>query len=79
MRAHNPIVTSISSTVFEQMTVECPYTLQWLPVSPSKLPLPMLAPGPHVIRDSLNPPESGTQNDNSIISAVFAGLTSVTD
>ena len=32
-----------------------------LPVSPSKLPLPMLASGPHLIRGSLGPPESGTQ------------------
>jgi len=32
-----------------------------LPVSPSKLPLPMLASGPHVIRGSLGPPESGTK------------------
>jgi len=31
------------------------------PVSPSKLPLPMLASGPHVICGSLGPPESGTQ------------------
>ena len=32
-----------------------------LPVSPSKLPLPMLASGLHVVRGSLGPPESGTQ------------------
>jgi len=32
-----------------------------VPVSPSKLRLPMLASGPHVIRGSLSPPESGTQ------------------
>jgi len=32
-----------------------------LPVCPSKLSLPMLASGPHVIRSSLGPPESGTQ------------------
>jgi len=32
-----------------------------LPVSPSKLPLPMLASGPHVLHGSLGPPESGTQ------------------
>jgi len=32
-----------------------------LPVSPSKLPLPMLASGPHIIRGSFGPPESGTQ------------------
>ena len=32
-----------------------------LPVSPSKLPLPILASGPHAIRGSLGPPDSGTQ------------------
>ena len=32
-----------------------------LPVSRSKLPLPMLASGPHVICGSLGSPESGTQ------------------
>jgi len=32
-----------------------------LPVSKSKLPLPMLTSGPHVIRGSLGPPDSGTQ------------------
>jgi len=32
-----------------------------LPVSPSKLPLPMLVSGPHVICGSLGPPESWTQ------------------
>ena len=31
-----------------------------LPVPPSKLSLPMLASGPHVIRGSFGPPESGT-------------------
>jgi len=32
-----------------------------LPVFFSKLPLPMLASGPHLIRGSLGPPKSGTQ------------------
>jgi len=32
-----------------------------LPVSHSKLPLPMLASKPHVIRGLVGPPESGTQ------------------
>jgi len=32
-----------------------------LPVFPSKLPLPILASGPHAIRASLGPPESGMQ------------------
>ena len=36
-------------------------SLYGLPVSPSKLFLPMLASGPHVIHGSLSPPESGTQ------------------
>jgi len=59
MRAHNPNGTSIGSAVFAQMTAECPYA--GLPVSPSKLFLPMLASGPHVIHSSLGPAESGTQ------------------
>jgi len=45
MQAHNPNGTSSGSAVFAQMTAECPYT--GLPVSPSKLFLPMLASGPH--------------------------------
>jgi len=59
MQAHNPNGTSIGSAVFSQMTAECPYI--GLPVSPSKLFLPMLASGPHVIHGSLGPPESRTQ------------------
>ena len=38
-----------------------PILYNGLPVFPFKLPLPMLAPGPHVIRGSLGPPESGIQ------------------
>jgi len=58
MRAHNRNGTSIGSAVFAQMTAECPYGL---PVSPSKLFLPMLASRPYVIHGSLDPPESRTQ------------------
>ena len=32
----------IGSAVFDQLTVECPYTLQWVATSPRKLPLPPL-------------------------------------
>jgi len=79
MRAHNPNGTSIGSAVFALMTAECLYCLQWFACFPSKLPLPMLASGPHVIRGSLDPPESRSNaNGNLIVSAVFAGLTSVT-
>jgi len=49
-----------------------------LRVPPSKLPLPMLASGPHVIRGSLGPPESGTQMVTWSFQPFFAGLTSVT-
>jgi len=62
IRIHNPNRTSIGSAIFAQMTVECLYTLQWFACFPSKLPLPMLASGTHLIRgSSLGPPESGTQ------------------
>jgi len=63
---------------FAQMTAECSYSLQCDALRPSKLPLPMEIwtasntwfPGPTRV---LNP------NGISIGSAVFAGLTSVTD
>jgi len=38
-----------------------PILYKGLPVSPSKLPLPMGGSGPHVIHGSLGPPESWTQ------------------
>jgi len=49
-----------------------------LPVSPSKLPRPMLASGPHVIRGSFGPPESGTQMVTLSFQPFLTGLTSVT-
>jgi len=58
------------------MTAECPYTLQWGAPSPSKLPRshggfePLWFPEPSRV---LNP------DCISIGSAIFAGLTSVTD
>jgi len=61
MKAHNPNGTSIGSAVFAQMTAECPYTVQWFACFPLKLPLPMLASGPHVIRVSLGLPEFAMQ------------------
>jgi len=61
MRVHNPIGTSIGSVVFAQMTAVCLYFTMVCLFPPSKLPLPMLASGPHVIHGSLGPPESGTQ------------------
>jgi len=60
--AHRPNGISIGSAVFPQMTVECPYTLQWDTHSPPKnLPLPMGDLNPHLIRGPLGPPKSSTQ------------------
>jgi len=79
MRAHNPNGTSIGSVVFAQMTAECLYTLQWFACFPLKI-----APSHVGIWTSCNtwfigPRQVRKANVNLIISAVFAGLTSVTD
>jgi len=73
IRVHNPNGTSIGSAVFAQMTAGCLYTLQWFTCFPSKLPLPMLASGLHVIRGSLAPPESGTQMGTSSFQPFLQG------
>jgi len=79
IRAHNPNSIWIISTVFAQVTTECPYTLQWDASSPSKLPLPMVGSG-HV-SNTLFPGNTKVTNPNgiSIGSAVFAGFTTVTN
>jgi len=64
---------------FVQMTEECPYTLQWDASFPLKIALAMGDLDPHLIHSYLDPPESSPPNGISICSAVFAGLTSVTD
>ena len=77
--AHNPNGISIGSAVFAQMTAECAYTLQWDASSPPQnCPFPWGNWTPsntwfHGPTWVLNP------NGISIGSAVFAGLTSVTD
>jgi len=75
--AQNPNGISIGSTVFAEMTVECPHTLQRDTSSPLKIAHSHGGSGPHLIHGSLSPPESS--NGISIGLAVFAGLTSVTD
>ena len=56
-----------------------PILYNGMPLSPSKLPLPMGDLDPHLIHGSLGPPRVHNPNGISIGSAVFAGLTSVTD
>jgi len=70
MRAHNPKDTSIGSAVFAGMTAECPYTLQWFACFPVKIAASHVGTGPTRVRIA---------NGNLIVSAVFAGLISVTD
>jgi len=79
MRAHNPNGTSIGSAVFAQMTAECANTLQRFACFPVKIALYHIG-----IWSSCNTWFIGftrvlNPNDNMIVSAVFAVLTSVTD
>jgi len=78
-RVHNPNGILISSAVFAQLTVECPYTLQWAVPSPSKLPLCMVGSGPSYNTWFLGTTRVLNPNGISISSAVFAGLTTVSD
>jgi len=78
-QAHNLNGISISSAVFAQMTAECPYTLQRDAPSPIKLPFPMGGCGPPSNTRFLGPTRVINPYGISISSAVFAGLTSVTD
>jgi len=75
MRAHNPNGISIGAAVYTQMTAECPYSLQW------DAPFPQNCPFLWGIWTPMFPEPTRVLNSNgiSIGSAVFAGLTSVTD
>jgi len=78
MLAHNPNGTSITSAVFAQMTAERLYCLRWFACFPLKI-----APSHVGIWTSCNtwfigPTRVRKANANLIVSAVFAGLTSVT-
>jgi len=69
---------SIGSAVFAQLTVEHPYTLQWAALSPSKFPHPM---GIWTPSNAWFFGPARVINPNGILigSAIFAGLTTVTD
>ena len=68
---------AITSAVFAQMTAECPYTLLWAPI-PQNCPFPLGDLDPYLTR-FLGPIQVLNPNGISIGSAIFAGLTSVTD
>ena len=69
----NPNGISIGSAVFAQVTAGCPYTLQWVPLSPSKLPLPMGDLDPHLTHGSLGPPKSLTQTASRSVQPFLQG------
>jgi len=79
IRAHRPNAISVSSAVFPQTTVESPYTLQWDAHSPPKICPSHGGSEPPSNTWSLGPTQVLNPNGISIGSAVFAGLTSVTD
>jgi len=76
IRAHNPNGISIDSAVFAQMTAECPYSLQWDPLTPHNYLFPW---GIWTPSNTWFPGRTTQTACISIGSAIFAGLTSVTD
>jgi len=59
-RTDNPNGITIGSAVFAQVTTECPYTLQWAPLSP-KIAHSHGESGPHLTRNSFGPSEPTNQ------------------
>jgi len=79
MRAHNPNSTSIGSAVFAQTTAEPLYCLQWFACFPLKIASSLVGIWTSCNTWFIGPTRVRNANGNLIISAVFAGLTSVTD
>jgi len=66
------------STAFAQVTAECPYTLLWVLLSRKIVPSRGGSELPSNTK-FLGPIQAHNPNGISIGSAIFAGLTSVTD
>jgi len=79
IRVHNPNGTSIGSAVFAQMTAECFYTLQRFACFPLKIVPSHVGIWTSCNTRFIGPTRVRNANGNLIISALFAGLTSVTD
>ena len=60
-RVFIPNGISIVAAIFEQLTAECPITLQWGATFSPKLPLPMKDRGHHLMHGTYGPPESASQ------------------
>jgi len=73
-RAHNPNCITIGSAIFAQVTVECLYTLQWVPLS-QKIAPSHWGSGPPCKTRFLGPIRAHRPNGISIRSAVFPQTT----
>jgi len=69
----------IGSAVFSQMTAECPYTLQWFACFPLEIAPSHVGSWNSCNTWFIGPTGVREANGNLIVSAVFVGLTSVTD
>ena len=76
---HIPNGISIDSAVFAQLTTEGPYTLQWAAHFSLKISLAHEGSEPPSNTCFLGPTRLHNPNSISLGSALFAGLTSVTD
>jgi len=70
--------TSIRSAVFAQTTAECLYCLQWFACFPLKIAPSHVGTWTSCNTWFIGPTRVRKANSNLIVSAVFAGLTSVT-
>jgi len=69
----------IGLAVFAQLKAESPYTLQWAPLSRSKLPCRIRRSGLHLTLGSLNPPEPTTQTASRWVQPFISRLTIITE
>jgi len=71
-RAHNPNGITIGSAVFLHVTADCPYTLQWVPLSPNPS---HGGSGPPSNTQFLRPIRAHKPNGIPIGSAIFVQMT----
>jgi len=73
-RVHNPNAISTGSAIFEQLTTQCPYNLQWAAPTPSPLKIvPSMGSGSHLIHGSLRRTESSTQMASRSVETFLQG------
>ena len=78
-RVHNPNAISTGSAIFEQLTAQCPYNLQWVAPTPSPLKI-VPSMGIWIPSNTWFLETNRVLNPNGILISrdIFAGLTTVT-